>query len=222
MDKKDWFINEETKEMAEKVKKISKEMTPGWGRKRLSTETLEELGNWLYKHRDDYDETASKIDMMLYNNLDLYEQRVVLEAFDKNVDTDFSGIVSYLIKKLNTKLKRNIPFCVDIVFDYFQLEFKRSWSKNFNRYLLSVLAEEVISIADEISCGEKKASNNIVMQCEDLIDFATKEHLSTYIAYLIEKNGLLSKTLAIIHGIYFKGKPFLLPKLLKILNYRRK
>ncbi len=215
MSRREFIITEETKAMAEKVDKIYKEIALGWGRKRLDTATLKEFGNWLYKYRNDLNDASGRIELMLYNNLDLYEHRIVLEAFDKNVDTDFSDIIAYLIKKLNDKLIKNVPLCVDIISDYFQIELENTLPLNFNRYLQAALADEIISIADKISCGKIKASDDIVMQCDDLIDFAMDGHLSTYIAYLIEKNGLFSETLAIIHGIYFEGKPFLSSKIVE-------
>ena len=205
---REFVITDEMETMGEKVEKIFEETFPfGFNYPRggeLSDSTLKEFGNWIYNHMHDYEKASKLIYLMLYSFFNEHERNVVWGAFDKNVDADFSEVMTYLLNVLIKSLSEYPGPCRDIVYNFVKDEAQTSESINFKYCAQSHLSENVKSIAEDIVKGEVAAPDDIKQQCVELLKYTTDYFgiSSRYICYLIGKNELFLEVINTIFHNY--------------------
>ena len=204
---KKFVITNEMEAMEEKVEKILKETFPfGFNYPRfgeISDSTLKDFGDWIYNHRHDFENASRLIYMMLYSCFDEHERDVVWGAFEKNVNTDFSEVITYLLKALNENLVECPSICQDIVYNFIKEESKSSDSLNYKYCVQMDLCENVKRIAEEIVNGERKAPDHIIQQCEELLKYTDDFGIcGRYIGYLMGRSELFLDVLTTIRENY--------------------
>ncbi len=195
-----WNITEETEAMHKKIKKIENEFSLN---KRLSVSTLEEIGNWIYKYRDRPDRASYIIKKMLDSCFDEYEYFVVWETFKKNVDTDFSETITFLLEKFNAHLMTNHRFCSGLVQQYISDESATLESVNFKRFVKTNIASYVTYIAERILKREIGAPDSVTNRCQELLWLANSPCLDDgYVAFLIGESEVFLEIITTIRNNY--------------------
>ena len=207
IDDRKFIITDEMEAMGEKVEKMFEETFPfGFNYPRfeeISDSTLEEFGNWIYKHMHDYEKASKLIYLMLYSCFDEHERDVVWGAFEKNVNTDFSEVITYLLKALNENLVECPSICQDIVYNFIKDESQSSDSLNYKYCVQMHMCENVKWIAEDIIKGERKAPAHIIDQCKKLLEYTDDYGIGgRYIGYLMSKNELFLEVLTTIRNNY--------------------
>lgn len=204
---REFVITDEMENMGEKVEKIMNDTFPfGFNYPRLgkiSDSTLKEFGNWIYNHMHDFEKASKLIYHMLYSCFNEHERDVVWGAFGKNVNTDFSGVMIYLLEALGRELEECPAICQEIVYNYVKEESKSSDSLNYKYYVQMELCENVKWIAEDIVNGKRKAPDHIIQQCEELLKYTDDFGIcGRYIGYLMGKSELFLDVLTTIRENY--------------------
>lgn len=205
---REFIVTDEMEAMGEKVEQIYKETFPfGFNYPRLaeiSDSTLEEFGNWIYEHMHDYEKASILIYLMLYSCFNEHERDVVWGAFDKNVNTDFSEVMTYLLNSLNEKLAEDQWTCQDIVYNFIKEESKTSDSLNYKYCVQMDLCANVKWLAEDIVKGKCEAPDHIIQQCEKLLEYTDDFGIGArYIGYLIGESELFLDILTTIRENYW-------------------
>ena len=207
IDGREFIVTDEMEAMGKKVEKILEDTFPiGFNYPRLgeiSDSTLEEFGDWIYNHRHDFERASRLIYMMLYACFNEHERDVVWGAFDKNVNTDFSEVMTYLLNSLNEKLAEDPCTCQDIVYNFIKEESKTSDSLNYKYCVQMDLCANVRWLAEDIVKGKCKAPDHIIQQCEKLLEYTDDFGIGArYIGYLIGESELFLDILTTIRENY--------------------
>lgn len=204
---REFVITDKMENMGEKVEKLMNDTFPfGFNYPRLrkiSDSKLEEFGNWIYNHMHDFEKASKLIYHMLYSCFNEHERDVVWGAFGKNVNTDFSEVMIYLLEALGRELEECPAICQEIVYNYVKEESKSSDSLNYKYYVQMELCENVKWIAEDIVNGKRKAPDHIIQQCEELLKYTDDFGIcGRYIGYLMGKSELFLDVLTTIRENY--------------------
>ena len=121
----------------------------------------------------------------------------------KNVNTDFSEVMIYLLEALGRELEECPAICQEIVYNYVKEESKSSDSLNYKYYVQMELCENVQWIAEDIVNGKRKAPDHIIQQCEELLKYTDDFGIcGRYIGYLMGKSELFLDVLTTIRENY--------------------
>ncbi len=195
-----------TKEINAILKKAENEeaFTESWCNV-LNVTALQELGNLLYKHRNDSDESLDKICRLLNTRFTDYDYEVTWFAFHKNIGIDFKNLMDFLSEILNTQLEKEDNFCKKIVskYEYIVTKTNKNTGIGFKRHITLLLAPRIVKIAESICSGKIEAPEEISLQCKQLSELAENANiLNGYISSCIDKGELFFDILETIYNTY--------------------